>query len=320
MKPPFDLNLLRVLVLLEQTRNVTRAAIELGMSQSGFSTALARLREQCGDSLFVRTAGGMAPTPRAVEIAATARRVLSEVQLGVLDQPVFDAATAQTDFRLALADVAEIVFLPRLLRYCREAAPNVKFTCSALPSGELCEAMEGGRIDLALGYFPDLNGPGFHSQRLYDHTYACMLRKDHPALKSRLTARSFSELGHAVVASPSRTTALFDRFLSRHKIERKVTLQTQHHMSLPAIIEDTDLVATVPLATGDRFSRLGAVQLVPLPFPPPVFAVQQHWHARVDNDPRIGWLRKVIAELFDESTDEWRVLRERLYPQRTRRR
>ena len=42
----FDLNLLRVLVSLDDTRNVTRAAQQLGMSQSGLSTALNRLRLQ----------------------------------------------------------------------------------------------------------------------------------------------------------------------------------------------------------------------------------------------------------------------------------
>ena len=59
----FDLNLLRVLVSLDDTRNVTRAAQQLGMSQSGLSTALNRLRLQFEDTLFVRTAGGMEPTP-----------------------------------------------------------------------------------------------------------------------------------------------------------------------------------------------------------------------------------------------------------------
>ena len=47
----FDLNLLRVVVTLGNTRSVTHAAAALGMSQSGFSSALARLRQLCGAPL-----------------------------------------------------------------------------------------------------------------------------------------------------------------------------------------------------------------------------------------------------------------------------
>jgi DNA-binding transcriptional LysR family regulator len=61
----FDLNLLRVLLALDRTRHVTRAAELLGMSQSGFSSALARLRRHSGDVLFLRTSAGMTATPRA---------------------------------------------------------------------------------------------------------------------------------------------------------------------------------------------------------------------------------------------------------------
>ena len=98
----FDLNLLRVLVALERTRNVSRAGELLGMSQSGFSTALARLRRQCGDLLFVRTAGGMTPTPRAERMVSTAHAVLAHVSEGILGEPEFRPADSRTEIRLAM--------------------------------------------------------------------------------------------------------------------------------------------------------------------------------------------------------------------------
>jgi DNA-binding transcriptional LysR family regulator len=78
-----DLNLLRLLVALEQTRHLGRAAEALQMSQSGLSTALARLRKQLGDELFVRSPGGMRPTPRALLLAETARTMLLQVEQDV---------------------------------------------------------------------------------------------------------------------------------------------------------------------------------------------------------------------------------------------
>jgi len=54
-----DLNLIPYLVAIEETRNVSRAAERLGVSQPRVSTALGRLREYFNDPLFVRTSRGI---------------------------------------------------------------------------------------------------------------------------------------------------------------------------------------------------------------------------------------------------------------------
>lgn len=316
----FDLNLLRVLVALESNRSVTRAADALGMSQSGFSTALARLRQQFGDALFIRTATGMEPTPRARRMVQTAQHVLDQVRGGILEQPVFDPATARTEFKLAMADVAEIVFMPRLLRHFEEHAPLVRVSCGSVAPEVLPTAMESGAVDLALGYFPDLASQAFFQQRLYTHTYACMMRRNHPLLGAALTEAAYAAAGHAVVSSPARSNALFEQFLQRRGIERRIVMSTPHHLSLPAIVEQTDLLATVPLATGARFAKLGTVELVRLPFKPPSFSVQQHWHRLYHHDPRSLWLRGRIAALFNDATDEWAEIEAELYGREMRRR
>ncbi len=320
MDTAFDLNLLRVLVTLEHTRSVTRAADALGMSQSGFSTALARLRTRFGDALFVRTQAGMEPTPRARLMIETAQGVLLQVQDGILAPPVFDPATARTEFRLAMADVAEIVFMPRLLRHLQQHAPHASVSCGPLAPDVLPEAMEAGEVDLAMGYFPDLSAQVFFQQRLYTHTYACMVRCGHPLLGARLTEKAYASAGHAVVSSPARSNTLFEQFLQRRGIERRIVLSTPHHLSLPAIVEETDLLATVPLATGARFARMGTIELVRLPFKPPSFSVQQHWHRLYQHEPRNAWLRAQVAGLFNDATDEWVEIEAAMYGKEMRQR
>jgi DNA-binding transcriptional LysR family regulator len=61
-----DLNLLIILQVLLEERNGSRAARRLHLSQSAVSKALGRLRETFDDPLFVRSAYGMDPTPRAL--------------------------------------------------------------------------------------------------------------------------------------------------------------------------------------------------------------------------------------------------------------
>ena len=56
--------------VLYRTRSTTRAAQALNLTQPSVSNALKRLRELFDDVLFVKTADGMQPTPRAEGIAA----------------------------------------------------------------------------------------------------------------------------------------------------------------------------------------------------------------------------------------------------------
>lgn len=313
-----DLNLLRILVALDRTRNVSRAAAMLGMSQPGFSSALARLRARFHDELFVRGPGGMVPTSRAQRMIQPAADVLAQVTQEILGQPAFDPATTDTEFRLAMADVAEVIYLPRLLRHFAERAPGARVRTHSLPTEALQQAMSAGEIDLAVGYFPDLDKQSFFHQQLYGHTYACIARDGHPLCK-RMTLEGYVACGHAVAASPTRSSTLLDKHLRRLGIERRVVLQTPHHLTLPAIVAETDLVATVPLAVGTRFASQGGIRLLALPFEPPRFAVQQHWHRLVHQDPRQQWLRAQVAELFISASSEWSDVDQALYGAQARR-
>ena len=164
-----------------------------------------------------------------------------------------------------------------------------------------------------MGYFPDLAAQAFYHQRLYRNTFACIVRRGHPLDSGQMTALAFSRLGHVVVTSPSRSANLLESWLKSRRIERNVVLRTPHHLSLPAIIEATDLVGTVPLAVAVWFAQHGAVQVVPLPSRPPVFEVNQHWHRRYHQDARHRWLRQQLSSLFNERSDDWRTVEQALY-------
>ncbi len=41
------------------------------------------------------------------------------------------------------------------------------------------------------------------------------------------------------------------------------------------------------------------------PFTLPRYDLKQHWHRKFHNDPRITWLRGLVASLFNDDRDEW---------------
>ena len=68
-----DLHLIRVLHTVLTERNVSKAAIRLGMHQPAVSAALKRLREIFDDPLFVKDKQRMVPTERAQQLEPSVR-------------------------------------------------------------------------------------------------------------------------------------------------------------------------------------------------------------------------------------------------------
>src|ERR1700758_1485715 len=110
-----DLNLLVALDALLAERHVTRAALQIGLSQPAMSSALRRLRHLMKDELLIRTPFGMEPTPRALELAEPVRQILRQAER-ILEAPGhFDPGTSTTRFRVRMSDVLGYLLMPGLL-------------------------------------------------------------------------------------------------------------------------------------------------------------------------------------------------------------
>ena len=193
-----DLNLLVVLGGMAEQHSVTRAAEAIGSSQQAMSAALSRLRTLFGGPLFVRSGAAMKPTPRARGLAAPVKRVLNTVRDGLLQRSRFEPATAPRTYTLAMPDIGQLHFLPRLLKRIAEAAAAARLRTASRPRQAAADALESGTADLAVGYFPDPHKTAFYQQKLFDNPRICLLRRGHPSAK-RLTLKAFLAADHAVV-------------------------------------------------------------------------------------------------------------------------
>jgi DNA-binding transcriptional LysR family regulator len=294
-----DLNLLRVLVALDDNRGASRAALQLHRSQSAVSAALAKLRLQFDDPLFVWSGKTMKPTPRASALVTAAREALGIIQLQMAPTPNFEPRSSEQTVTLALSDVGEIIFLPSILQMVRRMMPKAAVRSVSMSAADVMDGMERGEIDLAVGYFPDLVGRHFLQQSLFKDSFACLIRADHPFKRERLSAQEFTRMDHAVVRAESRTVEVIERYLTRPKLRRRVVLTTPHFASAPLIVAQSDLIVTVPALLARHFEDGSSnVRVVGLPFAPPTIELKQFWHLKYHRDSRSSWLRARIYEQF----------------------
>lgn len=295
-----DLNLLRVLLAIHDTGNVSTAAVRLGVSQPAASAALGRLRQAFGDPLFIRQGLRMQATPLAQRLVAKAREVIDIIDHDILVMPVFDAATHRGEVTLCLSGIGEVVLLPALYRYLRQAAPGIRLNSISLPPGQLEAALQDGTVQLAIGYFPDLTGNDMFQQRLFSHELACLISTRHAFQGRRMTLAQFSQMEHLLVRDGSRTLEMYEQYMLEHRIPRRISLRMSQHMSAPWLVESSDLMVVLPRTLAERFAHLWAVRVVTPPREVPGYDLKQYWHRRHANDPANQWLRQVVAGLFDD--------------------
>jgi DNA-binding transcriptional LysR family regulator len=293
-----DLNLLVALDALLGERNVTRAAARLSLSQSAMSAALARLRALFGDPLLLRTAGGMLPTSKGLELAAPVRQLVADVGRLVQQAGAFDPASARVTFTIAASDYVEYAILPRLVDYLEANAPLARFAVRAMDFGAIGRQLEAGEVDLGIlgaGFAP----PHARSRPLFLERFVCVVRRDHPRIRDGLTLDEFCALDHLLVQpSGSGFTAQTDDALAAIGRRRQVRLSVPHFLLVPEILMRSDMIVVLPerLARGyrDRF------RIFELPLEMAPFTIVEVWHERTHRDPALVWLRQALAELTRE--------------------
>ncbi|MBO9513213.1 MAG: LysR family transcriptional regulator [Variovorax sp.] len=291
-----DLNLLVIFEAMARLRSVNRTADAVGLSQPATSAALGRLRTLFDDPLFVRSGGGMEPTPRALALAPVVQRVIQSIQSDILRPAVFEPAKTERTFTILTPDIGEVAFLPGVLRRMRKEAPQVRVVALSRPREAAAEALESGEAELAVGFFPDLERSGYFQQGLFKTSYACIACGRNTTVPARMNQKQYLA-AHHIVVRPDGREHLLDRFLVDKGWERPVTLELAHFMSLVSLLPGTDLIATVPDDIATAVGRLVPLKRIELPFKPPQLQVQQYWHRRMQNDSAHRWLRKLFYEV-----------------------
>lgn len=293
-----DLNQLVLFDHLMTHRRVTRAADALGLTQPAVSNALAKLRRLFGDELFVRTPGGMVPTPFAEQLAEPVGAALALIRGGLNPQRAFDPAQVKRSVTIGMSDIGEIVFLPALVQRLAREAPGVMLSTVRNAAVNLRDDMEAGKVDLAIGLLPHLKS-GFFQRRLFSQRYVCLFRRGHRLLgRKKLTRSAFEAAEHLVVVSAGTGHGKVHDLLRRAGLERVVRLTVPHFVGVGPILQGTDLVATVPERLAQHLAEPFDLAYLPHPVRLPEVEINAFWHAKVHRSPANQWLRGVVFDLF----------------------
>ena len=300
-----DLNLLRVFDRVMSEGSLTRAAESLAITQPAASHALRRLHEAVGEPLFVRSAHGMKPTPRAEALWPQVRAALSTLR-SALAPEAFDPSVGDTSFRLAMADASATLLAPQLLSMLEAARARVGLRFLPLATRDPRRLLRDGEADLAIGHFPNAlaailaEGPasGFGRHGLHHTRYVCVMRRDHPLAGRALRLDEYLTAQHLLVSFSGRPHGLVDGALAAIGQQRRIVLTVNQFFTAGRLVATSDLLTVLPLSFVAATGFADRLVTAELPFPMDPVAIEMVWASRHEGDPAHRWLREQVARAY----------------------
>lgn len=163
-----DLQQMRYVVAVAETRNFTRAAERCAVVQSSLSHRIAGLERELGVRLFARTS-------RRVELTSAGEAFLAGARecLAAADRAAADAAAAAGIVRGRLAVgvivTAAAVDVPELVQRYRGLHPEVRVVLRSGRSDDLVAAVRDGDLDIAFLGLPEDQRPTEVETLILDH-------------------------------------------------------------------------------------------------------------------------------------------------------
>lgn len=294
-----DLNLLVVFSALLKDRSVSRAASRLYLGQPAVSAALGRLRELFKDDLFLRSARGMEPTPRALELSEQLGPALEIIHKTISDARQFDPATSERIFRLGMPDSIEVALAPSLIERIQSEAPGVRVAISLAGHDQGAKLLDNQEIDLGISRFTEISG--WHRREdLFQEGYVCLFDGERLGLCAPISIEDYLAHPHLLMSFTGDFEGVVDAVLRRRKLKRRVVLSTTRFSSLPFILKETEAIATLPQSMARRCEQAFNLTLSPTPLEIERFTISMLWHVRHDQDPGHVWLRGTVQSIVQE--------------------
>ncbi|HJO94392.1 MAG TPA: LysR family transcriptional regulator [Victivallales bacterium] len=285
-----NLNLLVTLNDLLKTKNITKSAKNLHLTQPAVSTNLSHLREIFKDELLVKRGRNMVLTPKAQELTSPLKEILLSTENLLKTDNKFNPQKGKHHFNIAATDYAEHTIIPDLLQKIKKY--DIHLTLKTIPYHKLID-ISLDDFDLILGNYQFDN---FFSTKLFEESFVIVANKNHPIVNCKAKLDDYLLEKHIKVNIDKDidfvTNALGD------PDPRDFVLSVNHISSAIIVMEKFPYIMTMPARLANIFCRTLNLKFNKLPFKTKLASVNLLWPKHLNNDSKNIWLRASITELF----------------------
>ncbi len=288
-----NLNHLVVLRELLRTSNVTRAAHNLGLTQSTVSGILGQLRATFSDDLLVSSGRRLVLSERAIGLVGQVETLLAQTEL-LYEPEQFDPHVADGVFTLGTGLAALAV--PFIERLAREA-PNVRIQ-AIVPDAASLRRLRQGQMDVLIA--PPGNGEGRDIRHafLFSDDLVCITARTNDQVPDRIDARTYRSLPLAAywpgANHPDVSERLGGSALPTHE---PPMVRVPSLALLPFVVASSPCIALVPAGVLANAGDAANIRVVETSFKLPPVNLNMYWSERTHLTPLQIYARKVLQEI-----------------------
>ena len=257
------LSQLRALIAVAERGNFGEAALQMGLSQSAVSHAIATLEEMLGVVLISRGRHGAYLTPVGDRVLVYARQMMQSLD-GMMKEANLAKGLQGGQVRIASFRSVATHILPEAIAQFRQRFPDITVLLTDhedLPEVE--QTLREGRADIGFTYLP--TSEDFEVWELMQDEFVALFP---PTFKSKHKRLTWEELAHHPMIMPPETDATMLQFYT-HCLKFNCTLNVAYRVNT-----DSTIVSMVARGLGAAvLPRLAAepipagVQVFSLPTP-----------------------------------------------------
>lgn len=293
---PQELKLLVIFDVIMTEKSITLAAKRLSMTQPAVSNAVSRMRALWKDKLFVPDGRRIQPTTYANNLWGKVRDSLHNINQAI-EPGEFEASSAKRTFRIALPDIALDALWLDLRKLFEIEAPGLNLHAVPYTIARTKPILDDADVDLVIGQ-SNRSLENICIEHLFDTSYVCVMRKDHPLTKKHLTVEAFSLAEHLLVSLSGDIASPTDQALQQLGLTRRIAFTVNSFSSAVPIIKESDLIAILPTDLIHNYLASGDLAIAHPPLDIPQSSISMLWHRRQSADKGLIWLRKHIKQIF----------------------
>ncbi|HHQ5455653.1 TPA: LysR family transcriptional regulator [Aeromonas veronii] len=285
-----NLNLLPTLKVLLETRNISRAAELLHLSQPSISKQLAQLRSEFDDELLVREGQRWLLTPRAELLAAQLAASLGALER-LYEAPGFDPSRCERVFRLASSDYVAQHILPDICAALAKEAPLAALEYS-LWDKRLLPQLWQSELDLVSTITEQVPEQirGLHQG---EDRLAVLMGCHHPLAGKTLNLDDYLAWPHLQVSGGGDKDSPVEQVLAPQGLSRRWFARVPFFQAAVEVLLRTDCLMTTPAHIAWQLSCGHELTFVDLPFATRDQQYHLLWHQRHHQDPAHRWFREL---------------------------
>jgi len=296
----FDLNLLRVFLVVCRRGSFTLAAEELDLTQSSVSNAIARLKAVVGEELFLRVGRGIEPTATAKHLYEQLDGPLLSIEKVILGMESFDPDKTTRQFRVYANDVVIRTLQAPLEKMIEGLGIDIIFCEPPSQDSELETALQMELVDMVI----DVNFPqqaSLSRQKVMEDSLVCVAANNHPRIRGQITREQYFSEKHVFMRLRRANLTIADLFTTEVLPKRQMHSEQSSLLGLLATIAKSQAIGLSTKRYAQEYAQALGYQVLEAPIEAQPVEIYMVWKTKLTQNPAHKWLRGTILTAIEDA-------------------